>query len=183
MQTGKFTIFDYEQLQDLEKQSDYQNIIQEVLKKRELCEKKGLNDYRTRSHEMMAPKTSSFYITVANRIVQRKNLNFIHLRTVNEKMLVMTTFVFPDNQKFLNILEQYGINKEECLNFSEKIKSLGFYEESKRKALLELMIQEYFETLNQVKMYYGTNNTGIIINKILEIAYLHPELLHTKEKS
>lgn len=96
----------------------------------------------------------------------------------------MTSLVFPDNQKFMDTLNQYGIGKEICIDFGETIKSLKNYDEvQQRTTMLELAIQEHFPTLNQVKIHYGTNNTGIIINKILEIAYLHPELLHTKEKS
>ncbi len=98
-------------------------------------------------------------------------------------MLFITSLIFSDNESFIEVLQRNGIRKEDCINFSEEIKGLGFYDETKTSMILDLLIEEYFPNLNLIKTHYGTNNTGVIINKILEIAYLHPELLHTKEKS
>lgn len=98
-------------------------------------------------------------------------------------MLFITNFIFPDNQKFIKTLESYGIDKENWINFSESIKMLPQHDKQRATLELNLMIQEHLKALPLIKSHYGTNNTGIIINKILEIAYLHPQLLRQKEKS
>ncbi len=185
MQTGRFTVFDFDKLQDSEK---YQNIISWANTIRNSYVNSNLTNYTIRRVDKISTDLPvSYYITRANEIIQQEwktsPFGYIPLKTANEKMLFMTSFVFPDNQKFIDTLQKYGIEKEACRNFGEEIKNVGFYEESKTTMILDLLIQEYFENLDHVKIHYGTNNTGIIINKILEIAYLHPELLHTKEKS
>lgn len=187
MQTGKFTIFDYDKLQDESKREHYEKIINYALTERYAYMHPRLNDYTTPITNIhlnfSIPKCILRAQEITKRNVDKTNShNRILLRTANEKMLFVTNFVFPDNQNFLEVLNKCGIDKEACINFSEEIKSLIFYSSQVTDKLTLLMI-EYFETLDQVKKYYGTNNTGVIINKILEIAYLKPELLHTKEKS
>lgn len=147
----------------------------------------SLLDYTSRSDNMLTELPTSYYIQRANEIINKKSKEFspgyIPLRTANEKMLFITTLVFPDNSKFVSTLKQYGIDTENCLNFSKEIKELSQYDLPKRTAMLELLVQEHFPNLDLIQTHYGTRNTGVIINKILEIAYLHPELFHTKEKS
>lgn len=188
MQTTKFTLFDYDKLQKLQKLGYDQQIINWANIKRTSNINHSLLDYTSsRRDKILVDLPPSYYIKRANEIINKNNKEFIPgyipLKTANEKMLFITTFVFPDNSKFLSTLKQCGIDLESCLNFSEEIKDLYFYDENKLSMALELLILEYFENLEHVKKHYGTNNTGIIINKILEIAYLHPELLHTKKKS
>ncbi len=190
MQTEKFTIFDYEQLQNSTKKTHYEEIIKWATTIRISYVNYTLLNYATRrADKMLADIPISYYITRANEIIKGNRDNYekgnapVLLKTANEKMLFITSLVFPNNDNFISTLEQYGIKKEDCLNFGEETKTLGFYDENKTAMILELLMQEYFPDLDLIKTHYGTNNTGIIINKILEIAYLHPELLHTKEKS
>lgn len=188
MQTQKFTIFDFDQLQNPMKQEKYQKIIHWATSEKNICIQYAQSNYATRRADKMRSNIPiSYYIQRANEFINRNwktsPIGYVPLKTANEKMLFITTFVFPNNQQFMSNLNQYGIKKDACLNFSEEIKGLGFYDETKTSMILDLLIEEYFPNLIQVKIHYGTNNTGIIINKILEIAYLHPELLHAKEKS
>lgn len=188
MQIGKFTIFDFVQLQDPTKRQKYQEIISwATSEKNRYTQRTELNYATRRANKMRSPISITYYIKRANELINRNwelsPVDYIPLKTATEKMLFITNFVFPDNQKFIDILKQYEIENEMCINFGEEIKDLGFYNETKTEMILDLLIREYFPDLNQIKMHYGTNNTSLIINKILEIAYLHPELLHTKEKS
>ncbi len=188
MQTQKFTIFDFDKLQDTSKQETYHQIIKWATSEKNIYIQYTQSNYATRRADKMKSNIPiSYYIHRANEFINRNwktsPIGYVPLKTANEKMLFITTFVFPDNQQFMSSLNQYGIEKEVCLNFSEAIKELQAYKEQERKTLLEILMQEYFPNLDLIKIHYGTNNTGIIINKILEIAYLHPELLHAKEKS
>lgn len=188
MQTQKFTIFDFDKLQDANKRETYHKITKWATSEKNIYIQYAQSNYATRRADKMRSNLPiSYYIQRANELINRNwetcPIGYVPLKTANEKMLFITAFVFPDNQQFMSNLSQYGIEKEACLNFSEEIKGLGFYDETKTSMILDLLIGEYFPNLDLIKTYYGTNNTGIIINKILEIAYLHPELLHAKEKS
>lgn len=197
MQTGKFTIFDFNKLQDLSQQEHYHEIIKFAKSNSLQLSERYRNNYSIGMHRTKPGLNVSYYIQRANEIIQRaseiiqganRNLEkeknyYPSMLTANEKMLFMTSFVFPDNQQFIKTLKFYGIDQESCMNFSEKVKDLCFHSISERTDRLTLLMIEYFENLDMIKSHYGTNNTGIIINKILEIAYLHPELLNQKEKS
>lgn len=188
MQTRKFTLFDYDKLQNLQKLGYDQQIINWANIKRTSNMNHGPLDYTSsRRDNILVDLPPSYYIQRANEIINNKKKepipSYIPLKTANEKLLFITTLVFPDSSKFVSTLKQYSIDSKTCLNFSEAIKELSQYDLQKRTAMLELLIQEHFPNLNLIQTHYGTNNTGVIINKILEIAYLHPELLHTKEKS
>lgn len=183
MQTGKFSIFDFEKLQDPNKRAHYDEIISLALIKKKKYLQTTIKNYTDFFQNLYSDKPPSYYIKRANEIINRGIIGRISLKTANEKILLMTSLVFSDNEKFIEILQRNGIRKEDCINFGEEIKQLHSYEEQQRAAILELLMQECFPNLNLIKTHYGINSTGVIINKILEIAYLHPELLHTKEKS
>lgn len=189
MQTGKFSIFDFDKLQDPNKKENYDKIICWANMVRSSRVRYSYLNYDTLDgSKMIIDLPLAYYIKRANEIIKLTNERSAEhapasLKTVNDKILFVTNVAFPDNQKFINILERYGIEKESCINFGEEIKKLHSYEEQQRATILELLMQECFPNLNLIKTHYGINSTGVIINKILEIAYLHPELLHTKEKS
>lgn len=187
MQTGKFTIFDFDELQNNEKQEHYQKIIHWAIAERNKYSQNFLQYYvDRRANKMKSDLPISYYIQRANELISNKNRMDSYqtpsLNTVNEKLLFITNFVFPNSLDFTQKLQFYGIDLNSCLEFSEKMKYLYFYDQTKRSERFMFFITEYFESLDLIKSHYGTNHTSLIINKILEIAYLHPELLHSEKK-
>jgi len=186
MQTGKFTIFDYIKLQNPDLQESYQEIMKFAMKKSLQLSERQEKNYTHGLDKMALRLDMNYYIKRANEIInasKSEKTTYPKMKTANEKMLFITTFAFPDNQKFIDTLNFYGIEKKNCIHFSEEIKNLCFYPPATMADRLTQLIIEYFEELPLIKRHYNTNNTGLLINKILEIAYLHPELLKQKEKS
>ena len=104
MQTGKFTIFDFDQLQDKRKEDKYQEIIRwATSEKNRYVQRVELNYATRRTDKMRSPLSIAYYIKRANELINRNwessPIDYIPLNTANEKMLFITSFVFPDNQK------------------------------------------------------------------------------------
>ncbi len=126
----------------------------------------------------------------AKRFLQRKNHYFqnipLCLNNHTKKWLLLTTITFPNDAQFLNILSYFGISLENCKEFSNQIETFipQIPNMKDPNDELEWILVEYLDIhkLQDIRKYYNLNNMEVIINKILEISYIHPELLNTKQK-
>lgn len=170
-------IIKQEDLMNEETFKEYQNI-------KYICNQIHLSYHNSRDSRSIIPTPKDLFLKAQKMIKAQnqcyQNMNYC-VDTMTKKWLLLTNMTFPNDQKFIDNLRLYGVETEKCLDFSEEIRGLGFYSQYIEERL-ELLIIEYFETLPEIKQHYGIHNTAVIINKILEIAYLHPELLQSKKE-
>lgn len=128
---------------------------------------------------------------IAKFLVQNKRTSYHGMKfcidTITKKWLLLTNMAFPDDSYFLQTIQLYGITLDKCIDFCNHIEeffSLIRGIKDPNDELEWIMIEHLdIKKLQQIKKHFQLNNMEVIVNKILEIAYLHPELLHTKEKS
>ncbi len=126
----------------------------------------------------------------AKTLIQRNKTQYHHfnipINTNTKKWLLLTTMTFPDNEKFLNILKSYDITLEDCKLFSTQIDHFISHisEIQDPDDSLEWIIIEYLDIqkLKAIMKYYNLKNMEVIINKILEISYIHPEMLEKQKE-
>lgn len=123
----------------------------------------------------------------AKEIIKNEEYYFqripVSLDSINKKWLLLTGMTFPDEQNFLNTLQLYGITKQNCIDFSNDIDQMDFELQKDPNDSIEWSMIEFLDMLKlkQILIHYGIGSYEVVINKILEIAYLNPELLHNKK--
>ena len=110
----------------------------------------------------------------------------LYVNTFTKKWLLLTGMTFPNDEAFLQTLIRYGITLEQCREFSEQIESflMRVNEIKQPNEELELLLTNTLtiQNLQKIKQYYSLKNMEVIINKILEISYIHPELLKKQKE-
>ena len=138
---------------------------------RNLALKKGANMEERIIRRKLSTSSADFLNRKANEII---HVNQIKLESNLEKQLFKTSFVFYDNERFLNNLENYGIS------FDSLRKTYDTLVASKLAGKESVTIRS--SRIEKLKNYYGINEVETIINKIGELAYLEPELVEENQK-
>lgn len=133
----------------------------------------GLQPTISRSEQFFHPGAlhSMILLQKAKEIIKTKNIG---LETDVMKQLFINSYVFLDDDKFMNVLMQYDVNIQQIpaiLNAIDQFKNNGSNFLSFRLKELEL-----------VQRHYNLHSPELLINKLNEILYYHPELMNSKKK-
>lgn len=93
------------------------------------------------------------------------------------KQLFINSYVFFDNEKFIDVLSKYDIELTKIKKILERI------DDFKKSGVKYLSIN--FSKLELLKKHYNIKNVELIINKLNELFYYYPELIElnkTKKK-
>lgn len=125
------------------------------------------NEYKKNNYDFLEIKayelTNSF---------ENKDLNIV------EKYLYLSNLIFPNDEKIAETLLSKDYNLNKLKNISDLLKTIKkLNKKDQSKALDNKLINElnYFS-----KLYFGLNNTNIIINKSNELIAKKPYLLIKK---
>ena len=127
--------------------------------------------YCLRSSSFANVRQITMLIKRALEIIKIKNIN---LDTDLEKQLFVNSFVFYDNEGFVETLKKYNIDINELKDLILKI--YNYKEQGCHNIILNS------NKFDLIRKHYNINNVEIVINKFFEILHYNSELLEPKKE-
>lgn len=105
-----------------------------------------------------------------------------------ERLLIITNILFPDNEDFLNTLKTfYNVDKETCEKLGFFVNDIDKKDGDFLDSTMEGVVRYHLPVFDTIKSDLGLNvGDEFIIWKLMEIMYIHPDVfdkVYPKEKS
>jgi len=116
-------------------------------------------------------------INAANKIMRKENINKCFNRT--EKLLMLTQIVMPSHEEFVDtLINKWQIDMEQCCALKDILNTLDRNDKDYLDGTIDALVNHHIPNWKLITTYYGLNqNEDIVLTKLLEIMYLHPEMI------
>ncbi len=149
---------------------------------------KRLRDFK-KSHPH--PKMKDIWQLAARSCVKETHISpneLINFPRKQERLLIITNILFPDNESFLNTLKTfYNVDKETCEKLKFFINDLDKKDGDFLDSTMEGIIRYHLPVFDTIKDDLSLNvGDEFIIWKLMEIMYIHQDIfdkVYPKQKS
>lgn len=172
----------------------YQNLIQEkdfnynnfeerykAIKKYSISK---LKEFKSKNHIIAPRHVWECAKRSSNNPIYEYNGKEYKFNNRQEKILIITNILFPDENYFLQKFFKYNVELENCFKLKCVLNELDRNDKDFLDGTMEGLVRYYIESFDSIaKDLQMSGNNEFIIYKLMEIIYFSPELLEkTKQK-